>query len=324
MKKLPLFIIASCGLSTIAFAQMRNIPGTVTDEEHLSLAGVSVRSHNAQLTATNQDGQFSIPTKEHDALDSSFIDYKKESLALNPNDQDGAVTLDDEATHNKRPPLTAITYNSTWVGATLFYNFGGGNSADNVIGSAKVLLQTTNQFNGTKFGLNIIGNIAKVTSDGGTDQLKQSVLAISQSSQGLSAGFEGTYDLVNNKVDCFLTLYSDLLYKFNDFTNVGDSKTDIGLSQGRFSVGIQYEGIPFGEQNDLIHFGIEGGINFFDSNNYAKVFNNKNSSLANLEATFIFPIATRMGILLNQTFTQRSSPVFSAGIVIKSMKTASR
>jgi hypothetical protein len=209
----------------------------------------------------------------------------------------------------------ALSTESSWIGAQLFYNFDGSN-LDNVVGAAKVKLNTA-KYSTTRFKLNIIGNIAKFSSALDKEKLSTDLREISQSEQGLIVGFEPIYKLLKNSPATKLNLYGNLAYKINNFQNVNEDNESGSLSQARFLAGIEFEGLQFEDGNGMVYFSLELGGSFFDKNQYKKIFNEEKSSLKFIESTFIMPISGKFGLMLKYTITQYSTPAFGSGIVIK-------
>lgn len=210
-----------------------------------------------------------------------------------------------------------MTSESSWIGAQLFYNFDGTN-LDNVVGAAKVKLNTAKNTR-ARFKLNIIGNIAKFSSALDKENLSTDLRELSQSEQGFIVGFEPIFTLIKKTegTKAKLNLYGNLAYKVNNFQNINEEKENGTLSQARFLAGVEFEGVEFSDGNGTLYASIEAGGNFFDSNQYVKIFNEKKSSLLFVESTFIMPISGKFGLMFKYTITQYSTPAFGSGIIIK-------
>ena len=77
-----LFILCML-LSTLTFAQQRELTGTVKDNKGEPLPGVSilVKSTNTG-TATDMDGKYSLSVSGGDVLVFSFIGYKAQTISI--------------------------------------------------------------------------------------------------------------------------------------------------------------------------------------------------------------------------------------------------
>ena len=78
------FLFVLCMLlSTLTFAQQRELTGTVKDNKGEPLPGVSilVKSTNTG-TATDMDGKYALKVSTGDVMQFSFIGYKPQTLAI--------------------------------------------------------------------------------------------------------------------------------------------------------------------------------------------------------------------------------------------------
>ena len=205
---------------------------------------------------------------------------------------------------------------STWIGSQLFYNLDG-STLDNVVGAAKIKINTVKRLENSNFNLNVIGNISKFSGAVDRENIDRDLREISQSEQGLAIGLEPLYKIIDlNEIK--LQAYGGLMYKLNHFQNINAEGDDVGLSQGRFSLGLQIEALQFSDGGGLLHLSIEGGSSIFvDQDKYAQVFNENRSSLAFVESTFILPLFGQFGLLAKYVITEDIKPVFGAGIIIK-------
>jgi hypothetical protein len=292
------------------------ITGAITDGSGKPVQGVSIknRSQKGVNTISFADGTFTIPANLKDTIEVSLIGFNPSIFIVNSLDNPNKIKLAENLLEDVI--VVASSSRSSWVGATLFYNLDGSN-LDNVVGAGKVKLNTVKNLNGP-FRLNVIGNISKFSSATNTEKISSDILEISQSTQGLSAGLEPIYLIVNNPQDkIYFNAYGNLLYKLNNFQKVNNSDKDIALSQGRFTLGLEFDGIEFSDGGGLLHFGIEGSLTSFSKDKYNQIFNQQKSSLYTLEMTFIMPLFGKLGLMLNHTITQGIKPVSAVGMVIK-------
>lgn len=205
---------------------------------------------------------------------------------------------------------------SEWIGASLIYNFGDNNEiSDNIAGGAKVRLNSAIFSQSINwFDLNIIGNIGNFISS--TDSLNRSSLTtIAQSEQGLIVGIEPLFTL-KDKIEFTWRAWITLNYKFNDYKKTIDDKIDnIGLHQGRFTIGTEFDFIRF-ENNRRMHLALEGVYTIFDENKYENIFAENRKKLLSASISFILPLQGNLGLAIGETFSQGSKPTFSAGIII--------
>ena len=77
-----LFILCML-LSTLTFAQQRELTGTVKDNKGEPLPGVSILiKSNGTGTATDMDGKYALKVSTGDVLVFSFIGYKPQTIAI--------------------------------------------------------------------------------------------------------------------------------------------------------------------------------------------------------------------------------------------------
>ena len=77
-----LFILCML-LSTLTFAQQRELTGTVKDNKGEPLPGVSILiKSNGTGTATDMDGKYALNVSTGDVLVFSFIGYKPQTIAI--------------------------------------------------------------------------------------------------------------------------------------------------------------------------------------------------------------------------------------------------
>lgn len=269
------------------------------------------------------------------AMVASFAAYSQQNyLALNPEiahynlPKDNSNNLhsirfsetnhnvdDSQNSKNKSDNIYILSNSrSTWIGAQLFYNFDGSN-LDNTVGAATIKLNTASNISKKHFELNVVGNIAKLSSAVDKDNLSRDLREISQSAQGLNIGLEPIFKIIDT-TGCKFDIYGNIGYKINSFQDVNDDGDDVGLSQGRFMVGAQIEFLKF-DDDSMLHLSVEGGASVFDKNEYAKVFGKPKSSLLFLETMVILPIGKKFGFLTKYTLTQYGTPVFGAGLVVR-------
>lgn len=309
---LMIFVI----VSSICHAQ-NNVTGIVTDINGNGLPGARIKNSSRSELVTKGDatGHFKIQAETGDRLVVELIGFSSRQILITAEKKEYVIVLVELDLSSESVVVTAISSRSLWTGATLFYNLDG-SDLDNVVGAGKVLLNTARRATG-KFRLNIIGNISKFSSAADTKNPSSDILEISQSSQGLSAGFEPLYMIVNNSsTRNYLNLYSNLMYKLNNFQKINNTEENIALSQGRFTVGLEWEGVEFSDGGNLIHVGIEGTKSIFSASGYEKVFNKNIKSLSSAEVTVIVPLFSNLGLLVNYTMTKGIKPVFGAGIIL--------
>lgn len=209
----------------------------------------------------------------------------------------------------------AISSASSWVGATLAYNFDG-NSSENVIGAAKVNINTVKRFTGA-FRLNVIGNIAKFTGIVEQDELDRGIRDLVQSSQGFSAGLEPLYT-VKNDIDFTARVWGNLNYKLNQIQDVEVDlvKENVTLHQFRLAVGGEIEALEMTNGGRRMHFGLELSMTFFDEAKYQMVFNDTKSSLFAIEWSYILPLTGDLGLIVGQVISPSIKSALNVGIII--------
>ena len=214
-------------------------------------------------------------------------------------------------------PAVAVSSQSSWVGATVGYNFQG-KSTDNVIAGARVRLNEVEQFKTHKhFDLLVIGNISKITSSG-SDSIAQEVNSIIQSTQGLSVGISPIWTINPDNADSnFFRLFATANYKLNAFKDIGIDRETINIGQGRFTLGFEFEGFEVVDGGKF-NFNLELGLSVFEEDNYYKVFCKHYNSITSLESSLIIPISGKFGIMTSYTMSNRTKPVFQAGFLIRS------
>jgi iron complex outermembrane receptor protein len=99
-ERLKLCFIACCFILTgaVAFAQNKQITGTVTDTEGEALAGANVTVKGASTgTTTGVDGRFSLPAQEGDVLVISYIGYTSQEARVSGGAVNVALSEDYQA-----------------------------------------------------------------------------------------------------------------------------------------------------------------------------------------------------------------------------------
>ncbi|MCF1717055.1 hypothetical protein L0U88_20600 [Flavihumibacter sp. RY-1] len=204
---------------------------------------------------------------------------------------------------------------SMWVGAVLAYNFDSEGGTENVVGAGKVTLGNVKQFGGDKFNLLVIGNLSKITSALSNEDVTKELTALAQSSQGVSVAVSPTWS-INLKNNNFFRFWGTAGGKFNGFSDVGDDKETITLSQFRITGGLEFEGFEL-IGGGAFNLSTELSYSLFDKTKYNKVFGKEKGSYLGLETTMIIPVGNNFGAMCSYTISEGTSPLFQAGIVVK-------
>lgn len=204
---------------------------------------------------------------------------------------------------------------SMWVGGVLLYNFEGEGSTENVIGAGKVVLGKVRQFGGDKFNLLVLGNLSKITSSLNNEDATKQLTSLAQSSQGVSVAVSPTWS-INLKNNNFFRYWGTVGGKFNGFSDVGENKETITLSQFRLTGGLEFEGFEL-SGGGVFNLSTELSYSLFDKTKYNKIFGKEKGSYLGLETTLIIPIGNNFGAMGSYTVSEGTTPLFQAGIVVK-------
>ncbi len=323
MKKILVFLLF-CSFTSFGQTTFKGKVLASEDSLPISLVTVQLIVDNKETeyrTITGDDGNFSlvVPTIESSDFSLHFSLVGLTTVTLKPNLEDKEeLIIYMSLLENPLSELLVSSYSSasSWVGATLAYNLDG-KSSENVIGAAKVKINSVKRFDGKRFNLNIIGNISKFTGIVDKDELELGIRDIIQSSQGLSVGLEPLFN-VARKEDMIIRVWSNLNYKLNQFQNieVDAELVDVSLSQFRFALGAEIETFQLSDGGRFMHLGVELSQTFFDEAKYLQVFNESESSLFALEWSFILPLNGTLGIVFGQVISPDIKPTFNAGLII--------
>jgi hypothetical protein len=310
---LLLMLVTLCALSSHA----QNIITGIVMAENEPAGGVTVLVQGtARATSTNVSGAYSIDAAPGERIIFSYVGFQATQIIVGV-EKTVNVTLLKSDDHTNAVIVAGSSANS-WTGATLFYNFDGAD-LDNVVGAAKVKFNTA-KGNSKWIKLNVIGNISKFTSSVSTTDSSKDLRQIAQSAQGLSVGLEPLVSLYHSQsVDVRSWVTAN--YKINSFQNVGPTEKSVGLSQGRFTVGAEFEGIEFVDGGKRLSLAVEGSATtFLNKQGYTDVFGTKAKPLYALEWSFVLPLFGNFGLLVGQTIAKGVEPAFSAGMVIASSR----
>lgn len=319
MKKLFLLSVLIFSLNHILTAQV-SIQGKVTDASGSPLPGANILIKGTKFsTITRSDGTYELKdVPVGSTLIVHFIGFTSREMKIEKEKTVYDLTLDyDEA---KLTEVVVLGYeagssDSEWNGASLFYNLDG-SDADNIIGAAKVQINTA-VIIPDLLKLHVISNITKPTGNLDTASIRKDIRKLAQSSQGLSFGLEPIFNLLN-KPNVKVRSWVSVNYKLNSFTKKLDNRTEEtnNLSQARFTIGAELYALKFSNSEKSIHIGVEGFLNKFKEQDYKAIFGESKRNLTGAEFTVIIPLFAKLGFILNQTFVRGSKPVIGAGIVV--------
>jgi hypothetical protein len=318
MKKLfisPLFLL-------VVFCELLNaqdkVKGVVKGSDNNPIPGVIVVNSTKNIeTTTDVKGEFEIHAVKNDVIKVSFVGYVTNEFVIADDKVKLIIQLAEEKGDLNQIVVAAVSPRSYWLGATVAYNVDGA-EVDNIVGSAKIGINPVERRHlGAYWG--IVGNFANFISAQNKEKTNKDLLKVAQSSQGLSIGIAGTWEVLPSTKDFNFRFYLTTGYRLNAFQKVGEDSISVGLSQFRNSLGIEFEGLKF-KNGGKLHFSFEGSLAAFSQNKYELVFGEKKSSLSSLEITAILPIAQNIGFLANGTYCKNFASVYQFGIIFKDLK----
>lgn len=319
MKNLLLFIFIL--IYNLGFCQNEYKGKIIEADTKEQLPGVSITVNSSDGsfkggTHTDINGTFAVSANLGDILEFFYIGFLPSKLVIDENTELNFVYELEPSIGLEGVVVTGVgSSSSSWVGATLAYNLDG-NSSENVIGAAKVKINTVKRFD-SRFRLNVIGNITKFSGVVEIDELDRGIRDLIQSSQGLSVGMEPLI-FVKDTEDTKLRVWGNLNYKLNQFQDVeiNSISENVSISQFRVAAGGEVEAFKMLDGERFIHLGIEISKTYFDENKYQMVFNDSKSSLLALEWSFILPLNGSLGIVFGQVLSPDIKSTFNAGIII--------
>ncbi|MEG2612472.1 MAG: TonB-dependent receptor [Alistipes sp.] len=99
VRKLVLSLIAVMGVCALAFAQNKQISGTVVDTDGLPIIGATVMVDGTTVgTSTGADGGFSLPVPTNGSLLISFIGYQSQTISVSGRTHVEVTLKSDETT----------------------------------------------------------------------------------------------------------------------------------------------------------------------------------------------------------------------------------
>lgn len=318
MKKLfisPLFLL-------LFFCELLNaqekVKGIVKGTDNTPIAGVAIVNSSKNITtSTNAKGEFEIQAAINDILKVSSVGYAINEFVISDTKAKLIIQLTEDHADLSQVVVAAVSPRSYWLGATVAYNMDGA-EVDNIIGSAKIGINPVERKHlGAYWG--IVGNFANFISAQNIEETNKNLLKVAQSSQGLSIGVAGTWEILPTAEDFNFRCYLMTGYRLNAFQKVGKDSISVGLNQFRNSLGIEFEGLKF-KNGGKLHFSFEGSVTAFSRNKYELVFGEKKSSLSSLEITAILPIAQNIGFLANGTYCRDFASVYQFGIIFKDLR----
>jgi len=300
-------------ISLASFAQTK-LTGRLTDQKGNPLKFWAVKNlQTGEKTHTDENGKFIIHANQDESL--AFSSGKFMVPDFQVTNVEIASKILDYTTNIVQSPNAgaALTTDSYWLGATLGYNLGG-NSSEDVVGSAKVMINPmSDKLFGAQWG--VIGNFSNFQTAQDKGNTDKNIKSVIQSSQGLFLGLSSLWTL-NKDADVKTRIQYTMGGKLNGFTHVGPDSSTQTLIQYKNSLGFELEGFQF-SKGGMLNLSFEGSLLLFDKGIYQKVFNSSKSSLLTFEASVVLPISTNTGILFNSTFAQSSQPVFLVGVIFK-------
>ncbi len=320
MKKALILFVISIFLFEGVITAQNKIKGVVKDESNSPIKGAIITNKTRNIkTSTAANGEFEIEAIIKDIVSIECIGYTTNVITITDDKVNLAIQLSTkESLMNEVVVMGGSSSpKSYWIGATLAYNIDGA-EIDNVVGSAKVGINpVSGEYLGASWG--IVGNFANFISAQNKEKTEKDLLKVAQSSQGLSIGMAGTWEVFRHSNDFNLRCYVSTGYRLNAFQRVGKDSSSVSLSQFRNTAGIEFEGFRFNNGGKL-HLSFEGSLTAFSENKYELVFGEKKSSLTSLEVTAILPIAGNIGFLANGTYAKQLTPVYQFGIVLKNLR----
>ena len=324
MKKL-LVLLFFC--SVASFGQSTFNGRVLSSGDSIPIIAASVQllidgSGSNWSTITDTNGDFSLNVHSVSSTDLvlriSFIGFVTHDYSVRSTSTEKFLIYLDVSDDDLSEVLVTFAGSSasSWVGATLAYNFDG-KSSENVIGAAKVKINSVKRFEGQRFNLNIIGNISKFTGIVDKDELELGIRDIIQSSQGVSVGLEPLFN-VTQKRDLIVRVWSNFNYKLNQFQDIEINSVieDVSISQFRVALGGEIETFQLSDGGRFMHFGAEVSMTLFDEAKYLQVFNETKSSLYAFEWSFILPLNGTLGIVFGQVISPDIKSTFNAGLII--------
>ncbi|WP_421918897.1 SusC/RagA family TonB-linked outer membrane protein [Marinifilum sp.] len=154
-------------LSSVIWAQQRNITGVVFDESGLALPGVNVVVQGTTVgTITNIDGQFSIQVNEgQNALEFSFIGYKSQTIDVSSTEN---LTVNMEPDAIGLNEVVAVGY-----GVQKKVNLTGAVAVvDSEELASKPVMQTSVALQGLAAGVTVTQSSGQPGSDKGTIRIR--------------------------------------------------------------------------------------------------------------------------------------------------------
>ncbi|HKB45843.1 MAG TPA: carboxypeptidase-like regulatory domain-containing protein [Chitinophagaceae bacterium] len=294
------------------------INGVVKDGKNNPLIGAAVINKTKNIkTVTKANGEFEIEAIVNDIISVSYIGYTTNEFVITDDKAKLEIQLSVTQGDLNEVVVVGVSPKSYWLGARLAYNIDGA-QVDNIVGSATIGI---NPVEGEYLGANwgIVGNFANFISVQNKEKTEKDLLKVAQSSQGLSIGFGGTWEVLSRSNDFNFRCYFISGYRLNAFQKVGKDSISVSLSQFRNTAGIEFEGFRF-KNGGKLHFSFEGSLTAFSRKKYELVFGEKKSSLNGLEITAILPIAANIGFLANGTYAKNLNPVYQFGIIFKDLK----
>ena len=297
------------------------VKGTIKNESDQPISGAAILNKtNSAKANSNVKGEFEIDAGINDIINVASIGFESSKVTVSDVSKTLEIKLKEQKTELHDVVVSSnVSPKSYWLGATLAYNIDGG-EVDNVVGSAKIGI---NPVRGKYLGAEwaIVGNFANFISAQNKEKTEKDLLKVAQSSQGLSIGFGGTWEVIPRGDDFNFRCYFTSGYRLNAFQKVvkGADTLSVSLSQFRNTFGIEFEGFQF-KQGGKLHFSAEGSVSAFDGDKYELVFGEKKSSLTNAEVTAILPIASNIGFLASGTYSKHFKPVYQFGIIFKDLK----
>ncbi|MHC0441024.1 carboxypeptidase-like regulatory domain-containing protein [Flavobacterium sp. 3-210] len=314
-KKLHLFILFF--LSSLTYAQTTYV-GNVVDERKNPIVGCEVKNTTTNVSVVTDDtGKFSLPCSKGDEIVISVVNYQILQFTFKDKKNPSVIGLKKSELlnfYNSTDIDGEISPKNYWIGARVGYNFVSNSNENNFIGSANAGI------NVRKFGdissLAVIGNVGNYkfnTDEEEANELQQ----LAQSSNGISVGLaymEDYKDVLLDDID--FTWYVSTRARFNTYKNVGINKESINLPQFVFTVGVEFALAKF-EKGGELTFTQSASALAFDKNQYNLIFGSTRGGLGSLDSTLILPLKDNVGFFVSGTFAQKTSALFTFGIILK-------
>ena len=213
---------------------------------------------------------------------------------------------------------------NSWMGAQLGYKFGSNSDelGDNLLVSASVIYKVPLK-DTRKWVLPVISNFSNLVSSSGAetaaeeseDKLKELMLA----SSGIRAGVHPYRVLTGDdkESDLRLVVHGEASWKFNGVKQ--DEGEEINyLNQLRLAAGLELSiGTGAGDSKPLT-ISVTPVHARFNADEYEKIFDDRKSSLTNLEVVAVVPISARSGVLFEYVAGDVRS--FRAGVIVAGEK----